>query len=117
MYYSSIFLIVFLITIKMVVESSIPNEFKMISLRSKALPNIGCNTSIIKANNIKEESEATNYNNLNKTNNIKLKNNKIKILKNEIENADKSVKKINIKDIKNLSNIKNKEEKITFNKC
>lgn len=35
---------------------------------------------IIKANNIKEESEATNYNNLNKTNNIKLKNNKIKIL-------------------------------------
>ena len=34
---------------------------------------------IIKANNIKEESEATNYNNLNKTNNIKLKNNKIKI--------------------------------------
>ena len=35
---------------------------------------------IIKANNIKEESEAINYNNLNKTNNIKLKNNKIKIL-------------------------------------
>ena len=35
---------------------------------------------IIKANNIKKESEATNYNNLNKTNNIKLKNNKIKIL-------------------------------------
>ena len=34
-----------------------------------------------------------------------------KSLKNEIENADKSVKKINIKDIKNLSNIKNKEEK------
>ncbi len=52
MNYSSLFLIVFLITIKMVVESSIPNEFKMISLRSKALPNIGCNTSIIKANNI-----------------------------------------------------------------
>ena len=35
---------------------------------------------IIKANNIKEESESINYNNLNKTNNIKLKNNKIKIL-------------------------------------
>ena len=52
MNYSSLFLIVFLITIKMVVESSIPNEFKMILLRSKALPNIGCNTSIIKANNI-----------------------------------------------------------------
>ncbi len=34
-----------------------------------------------------------------------------KSLKNEIENADKSVKKINIKDIKNLSNVKNKEEK------
>lgn len=35
---------------------------------------------IIKANNVREESETISYNNLNKTNNIKLKNNKVKIL-------------------------------------
>lgn len=52
----------------------------------------------------------TKNSNLTYSDDVKIDTNN-KSLKNEIENADKSVKKINIKDIKNLSNVKNKEEK------
>lgn len=68
------------------------------------------NSSFSLNKNAKQYDELTKNSNLTYSNDVKIDTNN-KSLKNEIENADKIVKKINIKDIKNLSNVKNKEEK------
>lgn len=56
------------------------NHFIVFSAIIIILIIVAFSSLIIKANNIKEESKATSNNNLNKTNDFKLKNNKIKIL-------------------------------------
>lgn len=66
---------------------------------------VGMNYSLANQNKISPKDSNLTY-----SDDVKIDTNN-KSLKNEIENADKSVKKINIKDIKNLSNVKNKEEK------
>lgn len=68
------------------------------------------NSSFSLNKNAKQYDESPKNSNLTYSDDVKI-NTDNKSLKNEIENADKSVKKINIKDIKNLSNVKNKEEK------